>query len=61
MIPRFKPSLGWSEFSAMFKPNKGKVEKFEKDFAKKFKAVDAVAFPVASVSVPILAASTCQS
>ena len=45
MIPRFKPSLGWSEFSAMFKSNKGKVEKFEKDFAKKFKAVDAVAFP----------------
>lgn len=45
MIPRFKPWLGWSEFFALFKPNRGAVERFEKAFAKKFKAVDAVAFP----------------
>jgi dTDP-4-amino-4,6-dideoxygalactose transaminase len=45
VIPRFKPWLGWSELTALFKRNKGAVEKFEKAFAKKFKAVDAVAFP----------------
>jgi dTDP-4-amino-4,6-dideoxygalactose transaminase len=45
MIPRFKPWLGWPEFFALFKPNKGTVEKFEKEFAKSFQAVDAVAFP----------------
>jgi dTDP-4-amino-4,6-dideoxygalactose transaminase len=45
MIPRFKPWLGWAEFFALFKPNRGAVERFEKAFAKKFKAVDAVAFP----------------
>ncbi len=45
MIPRFKPWLGWEEFFALFKPNMGAVECFEQAFAKKFKAVDAVAFP----------------
>ena len=45
MIPRFKPWLGWSELLALFRPNKGAVERFEKAFAKKFQAVDAVAFP----------------
>jgi perosamine synthetase len=45
MIPRFKPWLGWAEFFALFKPNRGAVERFEKAFANKFKAVDAVAFP----------------
>lgn len=45
MIPRFKPWLGWSEFFALFRRNKGAVERFEKEFAKDFKAVDAVAFP----------------
>lgn len=45
MIPRFKPWLGWSEFLALFKSNKGAVECFEKAFAKKFNAVDAIAFP----------------
>lgn len=45
MIPRFKPWLGWAEFFALFKPNKGAVERFEKAFAQNFKAVDAVAFP----------------
>jgi perosamine synthetase len=45
MIPRFKPWLGWAEFIALFKRNKGAVESFEKAFANKFKAVDAVAFP----------------
>ncbi len=45
MIPRFKPWLGWSEFFALFRRNKGAVERFEKSFAESFKAVDAVAFP----------------
>lgn len=45
MIPRFKPWLGWSEFFALFRLNKGAVERFEKEFARKFKALDAVAFP----------------
>lgn len=45
MIPRFKPWLGWPELSALFKSNKGAVEKFEQEFAKSFQAVDAVAFP----------------
>ncbi len=45
MIPRFKPWLGWPEISALFKRNQGAVEKFEQAFAKKFKSVDAVAFP----------------
>lgn len=45
MIPRFKPWLGWPEFFALFKTNKGAVEKFEKKFAKSFQAADAVAFP----------------
>lgn len=45
MIPRFKPWLGWPELHALFKPNKGAVERFEKAFAQKFEAVDAVAFP----------------
>lgn len=45
MIPRFKPWLGWAEFAALFKSNKGAVARFEKAFANKFKAVDAVAFP----------------
>lgn len=45
MIPRFKPWLGWAEFFALFRRNKGAVERFEKEFAKAFKAVDAVAFP----------------
>lgn len=44
MIPRFKPWLGWSEFFALFRRNNGAVERFEKEFAKAFKAVDAVAF-----------------
>jgi len=45
MIPRFKPWLNWSEFFALFKANRGAVKRFEKAFAKEFKAVDAVSFP----------------
>jgi perosamine synthetase len=45
MIPRFKPDLGWSEFKALFRRNQGAVQKFEKEFAKAFQSVDAVAFP----------------
>lgn len=45
MIPRFKPWLGWAEFVVLFRRNKGAVERFEQEFAKQFKAVDAVAFP----------------
>ena len=45
MIPRFKPSLNWRELFALFRINHGAVERFEKAFAEKFQAVDAVAFP----------------
>jgi len=45
VIPRFKPDLGWAELAALFRPNRGAVERFEKEFAKAFQAVDAVAFP----------------
>jgi dTDP-4-amino-4,6-dideoxygalactose transaminase len=45
MIPRFKPWLGWPEFFALFRRNKGAVERFEREFAQAFQAVDAVAFP----------------
>ncbi len=45
MTPRFKPSIGWDEFKHLFKRNKGAITQFEKDFAKKFESVDAVAFP----------------
>lgn len=45
MIPKFKPDLGWAEFKALFRRNRGAVEKFEKEFAEAFQAIDAVAFP----------------
>lgn len=45
MTPRFKPDLGWPEFKALFRRNRGAVERFEKEFAKAFQAVEAVAFP----------------
>jgi perosamine synthetase len=45
MIPRFKPDLGWEEIRALFRRNRGAVERFEKEFAAAFQAVDAVAFP----------------
>jgi len=45
MIPRFKPSLNWREILTLFRFNIGAVEKFEQDFAEKFQAIDAVAFP----------------
>ena len=45
MVPRFKPSLNWKELTSIFRLNRGAVEKFEKEFARKFKAVDAIAFP----------------
>jgi dTDP-4-amino-4,6-dideoxygalactose transaminase len=45
MIPRFKPWLGWEELRAIFRRNRGAVERFERNFAKEFGAVDAVAFP----------------
>ena len=45
MIPRFRPSLGIQEFLKIFSFNIGAVRKFEKEFANKFNAVDAIAFP----------------
>lgn len=45
MIPRFKPWLGWAEFRALFRRNRGAVERFEQEFARTFEAVEAVAFP----------------
>lgn len=45
MIPRFKPWLGWAECRALFRRNRGAVERFEQEFARTFDAVEAVAFP----------------
>lgn len=45
MIPRFSPDLGWEEFAALFRRNRGAVEHFEREFAEVFGAVDAIAFP----------------
>ena len=45
MIPRFKPDIDFAEFKVLFRKNKESVFKFEKKFAEKFSAVDAVAFP----------------
>jgi dTDP-4-amino-4,6-dideoxygalactose transaminase/ubiquinone/menaquinone biosynthesis C-methylase UbiE len=45
MVPRFKPSLNWRELISIFKLNRGAVEVFENEFAKKFDAIGAVAFP----------------
>lgn len=45
MISRFKPDLGWKEIRALFRLNRGAVDLFEKEFAKAFQALDAVAFP----------------
>lgn len=45
MTPRFKPYLDHAEILALFRRNRGAVEKFEREFAAKFHAVDAVAFP----------------
>jgi len=45
MLPRFKPAINWRELITLFKFNRGAVEKFEKEFAKEFQAIDAVAFP----------------
>lgn len=45
MIPRFKSALGLGELFAILKCNSSSVKRFEKEFAKKFKALDAVAFP----------------
>ncbi len=44
MIPKFKPKLGWPEFFALFKRNRGAVQKFENEFAKSFQSIDAVSF-----------------
>ncbi|MFC1749414.1 DegT/DnrJ/EryC1/StrS family aminotransferase [Pseudomonadota bacterium] len=45
MIPRLKPWLGKEEFGALFRGDKSSVGRFEKEFAKEFQSVDAVAFP----------------
>lgn len=44
MIPRFRPHLGWGELGALFLKKNDAVERFEREFADKFEAVDAVAF-----------------
>ena len=45
MIPRFKPWIDHNEISALFRRNRNAVERFEKEFARVFNAVEAVAFP----------------
>ncbi len=44
MIPRFKPSLGWGEFRALFRFRRNVVQKFEVAFAGAFHSKTAVAF-----------------
>lgn len=45
MIPRFKPHIDSKELISIFRRNKGAVERFEKEFAARFGAKEAVAFP----------------
>ena len=45
MVPRFNPALSWREILVLLYNRSGAVQKFEKEFAKKFNAADAVAFP----------------
>lgn len=45
MIPRFRPIIGADEALALFRSSSGSVRLFERDFAARFDAVDAVAFP----------------
>ena len=47
MIPRFKPSLNWRELGFPVSVKPWRSERFEKAFAEKFQAVEAVAFPMA--------------
>lgn len=45
MIPRFKPWIGNKEIIALFGRNRAAVERFEREFARTFGAVEAIAFP----------------
>lgn len=45
MIPRFKPWIDHHEITALFRRNRGAVERLEKEFARSFNAVEALAFP----------------
>ena len=45
MIPRFKPNLNHAELLSLLDPKAGTVRRFEREFARTFNAVDAVAFP----------------
>lgn len=44
MIPRFKPSIGRAELAALLRPAPGAVAEFERAFAARFEATEAVAF-----------------
>ena len=44
MVPRFNPALSWREILALLYTRSGAVQKFEKEFAKKFNAADALLF-----------------
>ena len=45
MIPRFRPMLGKDELLALLRRGRGAVRRFETEFARRFDAADAVAFP----------------
>lgn len=45
MIPRFKPWLDSREIFALFGSNNGAVRRFELEFARTFRAAEAVSFP----------------
>lgn len=45
MIPRFKPWIDRRELTVLLRRNSGAVERFEREFARRFQAAEAVAFP----------------
>ena len=45
MVPRFKPTIGFKELLTVLLPSRSSVDQFEKKFASKFGAAEAVAFP----------------
>ena len=44
-MPRLKPNLGWKEIGAALSPSKGKIPKYEAQFADKFDCKHGVMFP----------------
>jgi len=54
VIPRFKPDLGWPEFSALFRRKRGAVACFEQDFAAEMGQKHAISFPYGRTGLLLL-------